>query len=182
MPTGVYTRTRPAWNKGRKMSPEWGVARRHSFLGKHHTEESKRKISEANKGHLTSAETREAVSNAQKGKTGEQARNWKGGRRISTYKYILVYCPDHPYKRKGKNNPYVFEHRYIMEQHLGRYLTPKERVHHINGDKKDNRIENLYLSESPSEHRKLHHSIEALVYELMGRGMIGFKNGQYFIK
>ena len=49
----------------------------------------------------------------------------------------------------------IDEHRYIMEQHIGRKLSRSEVVHHKNGDKRDNRIENLEIM-SLSEHAKNH--------------------------
>ncbi len=61
-------------------------------------------------------------------------------------------------KRGGNRaSGYILLHRAIMEDHIGRKLEADEVVHHINGNKMDNRIENLEIM-SKSEHARLHYS------------------------
>lgn len=73
---------------------------------------------------------------------GEFARNWKGGRYIDKDGYIVLKRHDHPNARK---NGYIFEHIFIMSEHLKRPLYKEESVHHKNGIRNDNRIDNLEL-------------------------------------
>jgi hypothetical protein len=61
-----------------------------------------------------------------------------------------------------------------MEEHLGRVLAIHERVHHINCNKRDNAIENLFLCDSDSIHSAAHHSLTKLIPELLERGIIWF--------
>lgn len=64
----------------------------------------------------------------------------------------------HGYLKLSRNGKQVYEHRYVMEQHLGRKLTKGEVVHHANGDRSDNRIENLEVFVSNSAHFRLAHT------------------------
>jgi len=80
---------------------------------------------------------------------------------------------------RGMCNPYVPEHILIAEQQLGRQLIKrKEVVHHINGDKQDNRPTNLLVC-TRSEHRKLHGQLEQIGYKLFQQGVIIFEDGEY---
>lgn len=79
--------------------------------------------------------------------SGEKHHNWKGGGTINSHGYKEIPL--------GKANKKILEHRLVVEQSIGRKLSRLEHIHHINGDKLDNRIENLLIL-SPSEHSKLH--------------------------
>lgn len=66
--------------------------------------------------------------------------------------YIHIYRPNHPFTDK---NGYVYEHRLVMEAHLGRYLTPNEVVHHKKS-RSNNNIENLELKPNQATHARTH--------------------------
>ena len=85
-------------------------------------------------------------------KSGSSHPNWKNGQ-FKNQGYIYKLCPSHPF---ANCQGYVFQHRLVMEEHLGRYLKPKEVVHHINEIKTDNKIENLKLFENNTKHTLFH--------------------------
>lgn len=106
-----------------------------------------------NKGKKTGLVPKTAFKKGDKRITGTNNWNWKGGIRKCLKGYVWLYRPKHPLCQK---NNYVKRSRIIMEKHLGRYLTPTEVVHHINGIKHDDRIANLELFLNHSKHAKFH--------------------------
>ena len=98
-------------------------------------------------------------------RAGEGHPEWKGGRIVDRNGYVFLFRPEHPecvrvnemrrlkanggYYRKER---YIQEHRLVMEEHLGRHLKPHEVVHHLNGQRADNRLSNLVLFQSNAQH------------------------------
>jgi len=90
-------------------------------------------------------------------KTGPR-KGWKYKEQIDKDGYVRVYGKLHPYSEGRLMIP---KHVILMELKIGRRLLPTECVHHINGVRTDNQIENLQLM-TKSEHSKLHgvHSVK----------------------
>lgn len=88
------------------------------------------------------------------GRKGKGNSFWRGGhiRDNKGYVYIYVYPNDFFYPMTSKDRSYIAEHRLVMAKHLNRCLLPWEVVHHKNGIKGDNRLENLKLLPSQGEH------------------------------
>ncbi len=118
MPSGKYQRSKGELERLRKMNSEKEGKTYEEIYGK-----EKAKLIKSKKSNL-------------------KHPRWKGGE-FKLNGYIYVLKPKHPF---SNNNGYIAQHRLIMEEKIGRYLKPKEIIHHINGIKTDNRIENLELT------------------------------------
>lgn len=122
-----------------------------SKKGWHHTEKTKnkirnsqigRKFSDSHIKNMREARLNKHYSKETEFKRGQLHSMWKGGRIFNSKGYVYVRSENHPNKNY---HGYVAEHRLVMEKHIGRYLTKDEVVHHMNGIKTDNRIDNLKL-------------------------------------
>lgn len=80
--------------------------------------------------------------------------SYKPDRKIMNKKYVYIYKPGHP-NAIGTRKLYVAEHRLVMEEKIGRYLTSEEIVHHKDENTLNNSLSNLQIM-TPSEHSKHH--------------------------
>jgi hypothetical protein len=78
---------------------------------------------------------------------------WKGGRSVASNGYVLLRQSDHPL---ADVRGYVYEHRLVAEQMLGRPLRPEEEIHHKDGNKQNNDPSNLQVMPSSYHHHALH--------------------------
>ena len=123
----------------------------------------------AKKGEKLSIRTRKKIGINHADISGHKNPRWKGGRMYTSSGYVLIHQPNHPFVTKMG---YVREHRLVMEKCIGRFLTEEENIHHINGIKDDNRVENLLLM-TRAEHTSL---------EMRGKDNPNYKHGKYVKK
>lgn len=110
-------------------------------------------LSEENRNKLRKPKSASHRHNISLAKFESKNPQWRGGKPfLNVHGYMLVRVPGHPMANWDNR---VLEHRLVMSNHLGRPLLRTEIVHHINGVKTDNRIENLEIL-SLSEHSKHH--------------------------
>lgn len=148
------------WPKGRPQSEESNAKRRNfhhseatievirqASLGHHPSEETKAKMRATQLGRHPTEETKQKIRLAvrQRGK-GRNNPNWKGGRRLTTSGYIIIYQAPHDY---------ILEHVLIWEQVHGKKIPEGWIIHHLNGVKTDNHPRNLLAMPRKGHHDEL---------------------------
>ena len=96
-------------------------------------------------------------------------------------KEYVKHAKGYKYIRQG--DKYIFEHRLNAEKLLGRALEKNEIVYHIDGDKTNNDVSNLFVTDN-SKHTLIHVSLDNIAFFLFKKGFIIFdkKEGIYKLK
>ena len=89
-------------------------------------------------------------------------------------KYYAIYKPNHP---RADANGYVYEHRLVAEQYLGRYLKDSEVVHHEDRNGLNNDITNLKIFATTKDHNRYHKG-----YEIYCKDKIWYAKAKYVCK
>ena len=114
--------------------------------------------------------------NHQYGLKGNLNASWKSDEKISHYGYKLVRHIEHPF---ANCDGFVFEHRLLAEEYLmtdtesieingKKYLRPDLQVHHKDGNKTNNNIDNLMIV-TKAEHRRIHNTLDPRERDSLGR-------------
>ena len=106
--------------------------------------------------------TKLGVPRREKMNYGEKNGRFKGNRAYRAG-YTFIRLPQHPQANQGG---YVREHRFVMEKHVGHYLTSNDVVHHKDGDKKNNKINNLELFTN-SEHKIYEQTLQLFIKKIL---------------
>jgi len=123
-------------------------------------------------------DVREKISLATKGKSNF----FKDGinprilhKKRNSMGYILSYNKD--------SREYELEHRKTIEDYENRKLNKEERVHHIDGNKVNNDIDNLVACVDDREHQKIHHQSFSVIKDLLALGVVRFnkKEKKYYL-
>ncbi len=118
-------------------------------------------------------------------KSNIKAKGGKASRIQSGYKQILLPIDStHPRIKPRKGGRYIMEHILIMEEKIGKYLDEGAIIHHIDCDKLNNKIENLFLIEGDNvitRHNAIHHQLESVAAVLVKEGIIRFAEGEYYL-
>lgn len=107
--------------------------------------------------------------------TGSNNPNYAGGIYMSSDGYIMIRNNE-KYTGKGRVGWSLYSklHKVVMESYLGRKLVKGEVIHHIDFNKLNNTLDNLFLCKSESEHRNIHASFEKQFSKLISDGLIIF--------
>jgi hypothetical protein len=92
--------------------------------------------------------------NRSEARRGEKSASWNGGKRMTRNGYRQLLMPGHP---RADSTGYVMEHIIVWEKASGMQLPHNCCIHHLNGNKSDNRIENLCVM-LHSAHTVFHHT------------------------
>lgn len=112
-------------------------------------------------------------SNVKSARRADEHSQWKGGTSHTDEGYVKINdaLVEPEFRRMACKSGWILQHRYVVAKSIGRPLTSKDIVHHLNEIKSDNRIENLELT-SRADHQRKHESFKKLSNSPRSRNVI----------